>query len=268
MSLKAMVYVLEESDATLGARLVLLALAERAGDCGEDAYPSVETIAGKARLSKRAVQYALRKLEAEGDIEDTGTTEYGTTNWRVVGLCRGCKSCAPGGADSASGGAQSATGNVSQIAPKPSSKPKTSKEVSSNASGVDKLSEGREDVDRLCSRFAELVVANGVPVSKVKPDSKGWRREARLLLDEEGDGRDLETVLAVAEWCQADSFWSSNVLSIPKLRKQYDALRLRRDKELGKRPATSSAGGQKMVYVEGVGEVDEHTAANLRGQAA
>lgn len=67
----------------MGARLVLLVLADAAGPDGTDAYPSVATIAHHARLSERAVQYALRSLEADGLIEHVGPSPYGTRNYTV-----------------------------------------------------------------------------------------------------------------------------------------------------------------------------------------
>ncbi|TFV32273.1 hypothetical protein E4K10_18070 [Streptomyces sp. T1317-0309] len=51
-----------------------------------------------------------------------------------------------------------------------------------------------------------------------------WRTAARLMLDR--DGRTEEQVHGAIDWCQADEFWRGNVMSLPKLRKQYDQLRL------------------------------------------
>lgn len=51
-----------------------------------------------------------------------------------------------------------------------------------------------------------------------------WRTEARLLLDQ--DKRSEVDVHTAIDWCQADSFWRSNILSMPKLRAKYDQLRL------------------------------------------
>ncbi len=84
MSLKAIVWVLEESDATLGDRLTLLALADNADDDGRDAYPSLTTIAEKARLSVRQVRRCLRNLEESGQLVTAGTSNYGTTVYNIV----------------------------------------------------------------------------------------------------------------------------------------------------------------------------------------
>lgn len=107
MSLPVMVWVLAESEAKLGARLVLLTLAEHAHDDGTRAFPDVETLVRRTRLSERAVQYALRKLEDDGAIEQTGTTKSGTAIWRIV-MDRGAKSAPPGVQNLRQRGAKSA----------------------------------------------------------------------------------------------------------------------------------------------------------------
>lgn len=79
----------------------------------------------------------------------------------------------------------------------------------------------RLDVARLCNHLADRIVENG---GKRPTISKAWRDAARLLLDK--DDRTEEQVAAAIDWCQADEFWRSNVLSMPKLREKYDQLRL------------------------------------------
>jgi len=62
-----MARVWAHSQATGGGLLVMLALADFANDEGE-CWPHVATLAEKARLKMRAVQYLLPKLEAAGEI--------------------------------------------------------------------------------------------------------------------------------------------------------------------------------------------------------
>lgn len=80
----------------------------------------------------------------------------------------------------------------------------------------------RPDVEELCSRLHDKIIANG---SKAEV-TQGWRDAARRLLDR--DERPLAEALALVDWCQADSFWQANILSMPTFRKQYDKLRLRK----------------------------------------
>jgi helix-turn-helix protein len=58
-----------------GTLLVLLAIADYAEDNGV-AFPSVATLAKKARMTPRNVQYALRALERSGELQ-VGPPESG-----------------------------------------------------------------------------------------------------------------------------------------------------------------------------------------------
>lgn len=78
----------------------------------------------------------------------------------------------------------------------------------------------RADVEAVCERLRERITDNGY-----KPDPKitgAWRRDARLMLDV--DGRELAQVLRLIDWAATDPFWSPNIRSPGKLRKQYDLL--------------------------------------------
>jgi len=110
MSVHVMSWVLRHSEATLGARLVLLVLADHAKEDGTGAWPAVATIAREARMSKRGVRYALRRLEEEGLITATGVSRAETTVWRITL------------AESAGGEAESAPKGA-EIAPEPSLEP-------------------------------------------------------------------------------------------------------------------------------------------------
>jgi hypothetical protein len=79
----------------------------------------------------------------------------------------------------------------------------------------------RPEVERLCVRLADRIEANG---SKRPTVGASWRDAARLMLDR--DDRTVEQVEYLIDWCQADEFWRSNILSMPTLRKQFDRLRL------------------------------------------
>ena len=84
MSIHCLSHVMKHSEAQLGARLVLFVLAEHAHDDGSESYPSVETLVERSRLSRRSVQHALRRLEADGMITADGLGPRRTAKWRVV----------------------------------------------------------------------------------------------------------------------------------------------------------------------------------------
>lgn len=92
-----------------------------------------------------------------------------------------------------------------------------SKNSSANAEEVNV----RDDVERLCTRLADRVEANG---SRRPAITAKWRDAARLMLDR--DGRTEQQISGAIEWSQDHEFWRSNILSMPKLREKYDQLRL------------------------------------------
>ncbi len=133
MSWQAVTWVLEFSEATLGSRLVLLSIASHANREGRNSWPSVATICGEARLTRREVQYCLRELEKIGELKTIqrsgGSSMYhlpnvefwiGAQTLRGLGTIpaqnttgRGAPHCAPPAQSSAPPGAH-------PIAPEPS----------------------------------------------------------------------------------------------------------------------------------------------------
>jgi len=83
MSIAALSAVWEHSTQKGGALLVMLALADYAHKDGSNAYPTVETLAGKARMSERNARYILRELEDAGEIIAEGKHPSGTTIYRI-----------------------------------------------------------------------------------------------------------------------------------------------------------------------------------------
>lgn len=79
----------------------------------------------------------------------------------------------------------------------------------------------RPEIDKLCELLADRIEANG---SKRPTITKRWEDACRLMLDR--DGRTPEQVAYLIDWSQSDSFWKSNILSMPKLRDKFDQLRL------------------------------------------
>lgn len=81
-------------------------------------------------------------------------------------------------------------------------------------------SDGR--IDQLCQDLADRMVANGCKKPTI---TKAWRTAARLILTK--DARPFDEAMAVLAWSQNDSFWMTNIQSMPKFRDQYDQLRLK-----------------------------------------
>jgi hypothetical protein len=77
------------------------------------------------------------------------------------------------------------------------------------------------EVMELCVLLADRIEANG---SKRPTITKAWLNACRLLIEK--DGRTPTQVRKAILWSQQDSFWMGNIMSMPKLREQYDKLRL------------------------------------------
>lgn len=102
MSIHVLSWVLTHSESTLGRRLVLIALAEYAHDDGSKSFPTIATLQERTRLSRTAVQRALRQLVTDGEIVQTGSTQAGVAVYRI--LMEGAANRSPGGPHSAAPG--------------------------------------------------------------------------------------------------------------------------------------------------------------------
>lgn len=95
----------------------------------------------------------------------------------------------------------------------------------------------RQDVEDLCAHLRDRVLANGGKANI----SEKWRTEARLLIDR--DNVDIEVAHRLIDWCQDDSFWHSNILSMPKFREKYQQLLLKARASTSSRPSGRGANG-------------------------
>jgi hypothetical protein len=97
------------------------------------------------------------------------------------------------------------------------------------------------EVVRLCELLADLYHELGN--TRPNPHQKGWYREMRLLMTKDGpDGKgwDAAKIEVIIRWALAHHFWKTNIRSAPKLREQFDRLRMQRNGELGKTPGVTA----------------------------
>lgn len=78
--------VWEHSEATGNERLLLLAIADHLNDQLGYAYPSVETLARKTRMSSRWVRKLLGRLVASGELRIVERRGPHKTNWYLINL--------------------------------------------------------------------------------------------------------------------------------------------------------------------------------------
>jgi len=127
MSAQCMGWVLRHSKQKGSALLVLIAIADHADPDGKNAWPSVKTLAKFSRLTERAVQYILRKLEEQGDIVcRQGAGPYGSNAYEVImagdaNFSVGVQSLQ--GGENFAGVQNSAPGGETAIAPNPPGNP-------------------------------------------------------------------------------------------------------------------------------------------------
>ncbi len=99
MSVKVSSYVWEHTTAKGSALLLLLAIADYCHDDGQGAWPSVPTLAAKARISARSVQYHTRRLVADGLLVlQDGAGPNGVHTYCIpvpwgANYSEGCKPC-------------------------------------------------------------------------------------------------------------------------------------------------------------------------------
>jgi hypothetical protein len=79
----------------------------------------------------------------------------------------------------------------------------------------------RPDIDKVIQGFSELLDANDI---RHKP-GQSWHTATRLLIDK--DGYTPDQIMYVARFATTDEFWKSNILSIPKLREKFEALKIK-----------------------------------------
>lgn len=147
-----MTWVMTHSEARLGDRLVLLAIANHADAAGR-AWPSIAAIASEARMSERQVQRAIPRLEAISELmieQDPGP--HGVHRFRLLGmgdklsgvvLTEGDK-LSEGVVTSCQGDGDKLSGVLPEMSPKPLEVSK--KDSEANASGAVAPSETVADI--------------------------------------------------------------------------------------------------------------------------
>lgn len=78
------------------------------------------------------------------------------------------------------------------------------------------------------AKYLYLKIQENDPNAK-EPNFQTWADDARKLM--ELDKRSKENIYNVINWCQQDEFWSSNILSVKKLRSQFTQLFIKMNKD-------------------------------------
>lgn len=253
MSVKVSSWVWHEATSEVSGNelILLLALADVADDHGRCRFVDDESaltydgLAEKVRVDRRTIERLIPKLRERGLVEQVKGVK-GRPNEFAIAVPWAKKS----------------TDNLSENDGGPvADSPTTVQDSPTTATTFTDNSDSRTSLKRIDvttdvttstvvkpetvgQRFAQPlcdVLAVELQRNEVKfAVSKKWLADARLLID--SDGRDPHEARALIEWACRDSFWRSNILSMPAFRKQYDKLRLARERDTGSRGIV--AGGQ------------------------
>ena len=79
----------------------------------------------------------------------------------------------------------------------------------------------------LVQRLKNGILANNPKAKITDSQAKDWADDVRLMLDR--DERTEQEIREVIDFSQNDSFWKMNILSMSKLRKQFDQLWLKKE---------------------------------------
>jgi hypothetical protein len=234
MSNEALTWAFRQTAPSTGAKFVLVALADLANH-EHRAWPGQAKLAAMTGQGVRSVIRHLLDLE-QANLVTRERRNHGYTKRLVDGFLLPVSVVAgvPKPVDAATqtpanltpvdltpanltpakdGEDTRQTGRIKE----PKKNPKNPKNPSTSAAA-----DARPEVIDLCGRLADQIAANDED-GKRPSIGKGWLDACRLLLDR--DKRDPAKVAAMIDWCQADEFWRTVVLSMPKFRKQYDQMR-------------------------------------------
>jgi|GEM_PF-2117620 len=160
--------------------------------------------------------------ETKGDVEARRLVN--SENGRRGGLSKG-RSATPNAEPTAKRVAkQNGTEPLSKNVPET----ETETEVKDSTSKAADATPTRPEVEDLCKHLAHRITENG---NKKPTITKAWTDPARLLLDR--DNRNPDEAHRLIDWCQTDTFWMGNILSMAAFRKQYDKLRMKADQNQG-----------------------------------
>ena len=81
-----------------------------------------------------------------------------------------------------------------------------------------------DSIEMQLSKYLFQLMRKNNPEAK-EPNFQSWCNDMRKLINL--DKRKPEQIKNMIDWCQKDSFWKGNILSVKKLREKYDQLKVR-----------------------------------------
>jgi hypothetical protein len=97
------------------------------------------------------------------------------------------------------------------------------------------------EISKSLTQLLKTLILENNPIAKVPDNLDKWEREIDLMIRR--DKRPSELIEKVIRFCQADSFWKSNILSAGTLRDKFDQLLMKMN---GGNNGTNQSGNQKI----------------------
>lgn len=212
-----------------GAPLILaVSLADEADDGGGGIFQSSETLARKTRQNERSIRRQLRQMEASGVLVCVQRSAGGAGNFSQYRLDLSALIVLKN-PDPMPGITRTVCPGYSE--PNPDHMPGLSdplyiglkeKNVTDPTTRTSTHLQGEDE------RLAKWMLGKIRELNPKHrdPSWRTWLTDLRLL--RERDLRSHREIAALFAWANADPFWRLNILSPAKLRKQWDALELKR----------------------------------------
>jgi hypothetical protein len=236
MSIKIMTKVWAESEQKGSALLLLLAIADHADDNGR-AYPSVDALAEKIRMTPRNTQFLLRKIEQSGELIVEPNAGPRGCNVYTISI-RGEKFAGEkfsGVKTSVVGGENQRQKGVKGISPEPSLEPS----IESSVKGL-KANAYRNKTFVSADGYTQEAIKAGidaptfVAIFNLLIDAAGWRalvdadddtklnyaKQGALTLIKMGTNDTEKVTALIAAWKIVNE-WRNNALPKPKDLTEY-----------------------------------------------
>jgi hypothetical protein len=225
-------------DLPMREKVVLVAYCHRTDDATHETFVGQKTVAAMLGSSEKHVSRALGMLDRLGAI--TRTRRTGAGGYRTSDLVRvetSYRTHSPQGSQPTRLPAhQAASPDLPDSQSRPTGPAVRAEEINQKDQPEDQpvlssdaaLAAPRPEINALLDLLDAEIIRNGS-----KPPSRTQKNHdaIRLMLDR--DGRTVQDIEGAIRWCQADSFWRSNILSAVKLREKYDQLRLSAQRQRG-----------------------------------
>lgn len=192
MAIEVITWVLDHSQSRNGARLVLIAIAERAKPNGAGAWPSVADLMRRAQLSERAVQNGIKELERLGELKvEWNKGQKGSNLYTVLMRVTPAESAPPQNlhpADSAGVETETESDTRSQdppqnLHPAESAPPQNSTETPAESAPEPSLNRPSSS-KRTTSSSQKRARGTRIPDDfKITPEMAAWGREKLPWLD-------------------------------------------------------------------------------------